>query len=197
MVSLFRNQFVLLGGLMLLISANARAAQPICNTITECQALRAQVDAPIKELQAGQMPTFLDIAKNAAGPKLMTQPAAVEYCQDPSNVQQPAHLPSARELAQLSMSLGAKGIVDTCGKDQNCYKISNIQNSDGSKDEFYYSYSGYQRPPGDLGSNWFWSSSVYSGYSYYAFDLNGDVGDVDSGHRNRDNFIAVRCVSGR
>lgn len=53
------------------------------------------------------------------------------------------------------MSLGAKSIVDSCDYDKNCFKVIDIKNIDGSKDEFYFSYSGYQRPAGDLGNNLF------------------------------------------
>jgi uncharacterized protein (TIGR02145 family) len=150
----------------------------------------------LKALQAGQAPRFLDIAKNADGsPNLMPQSEAIAYCKDPNQVPQPAHLPSARELAQLSTSLGAKGIVDKCeGSDQKCYTISAI-NVDGSQDTFNFSYDGYQRPSGELGKNWFWSSSVSSYYSYSAYYLYGVNGSVYYDYRY--DYNAVRCVSGR
>ena len=180
MVKLFRIQFMLLGGLILLISANGKATQG---------------DARITEFQAGQIPAFLDIARHANGKvKYMNHKDAVQYCAN-----QGAHLPSTRELAQLSTSLGAKGIVDSCGTDKNCRKIIYIHNTDDSKDEFYFSSSGYSRPAGDLGNNWFWSSSVYSGFYYpFIFDgFNGHVGGINTDAPDSSNIEAVLCVSDR
>ena len=147
------------------------------------------MDARIKELWVGQMPAFLDIAKDAYGKvKFMNQANAVQYCSA-----QGAHLPSARELAQLAMSLGAKGIVDSCGSENKCYSVK-ATNANGSSDSFNYSYAGYETPDGDLGKYWFWSSSVNSNYSDNAFYFIGDNGYVDNYYRN--NFNAVLCVSG-
>lgn len=62
--------------------------------------------------------------------------------------------------------------------------------------DFYFNYSGYQRPAGDLGSNWFWSSSVHPDRSYYAYYLNGHFGVIVSAYRDDDGG-AVRCVARR
>jgi hypothetical protein len=60
-----------------------------------------------------QTPSFLDIARNGDGSvKLMSQKEAFDYCANRG-----AHLPSARELAQLSMSFGARGILPSCDSD--------------------------------------------------------------------------------
>lgn len=135
--------------------------------------------------------TFLDIARDASGEVMyMKRSDAVQYC---ANLE--AHLPSARELAQLSMSLGAKGIVDTCHSVQDCYEIGSIQNTDGSEDKFYFSFSGYQRPAGELGNNWFWSSSVTRFNPYIAFVLDGRPGYIETA--DGINYrLAVRCVVG-
>ena len=87
----------------------------------------------------------------------MNQYDAVSYCAN-----QGMHLPSARELAQLSASLGAAGISET----PKGYYLVSAKNADGKVDNFYFNYSGYKRPQGDLGNNWFWSSSV-SSYDFY------------------------------
>jgi hypothetical protein len=164
----------------------------VCATITKCEALQRQVAEQLKKLKVGKLPTFLDIAREADGKvKYMTQTEAVQYC-----IHRGAHLPSALELAQLSMSYGAKGIVDSCGpKEENCYQVR-AANDKGEPDWFYFSYAGYNRPAGDLGSNWFWSSSVQSGDSYVAFGLNGYDGGIGFGGHRSSKF-AVRCVSGR
>jgi hypothetical protein len=145
-------------------------------------------------VMAAQMPVFLDIARDTNGRlKYMDHSDATRYCANRG-----ARLPSIRELAQLSMSLGAKGIGESCGTDKSCYKFSNIQNADGSKDEFYYSFSGYQRPAGDLGNNGFWSSSrlVNSGYYDNAFFFGGGRGDINSGYRYYYLLLAL-CVARR
>lgn len=65
-------------------------------------------------------------------------------------------------------------------------------NPDKTKDEFYFNYTGYQRPAGDLGNNRFWSSSVSSDSSGYAYLFNGIYGFV--AYELRDFNFAVRCV---
>lgn len=117
----------------------------------------------------------------------MNQADAMSYCAN-----QGMHLPSARELAQLSASMGAAGISETA-KD-GFYQVS-VKNADGKADSFYFSYAGYKRPAGDLGSNWFWSSSVGSGSSDVAYDLHGGYGALVYDLRNYEG--AVRCVVGR
>jgi hypothetical protein len=138
---------------------------------------------------AFEVPVFLEIARNVNGKvKYMSQEEAAQYC-----ASQGARLPSARELTQLSVSLGAKGIVDSCGSEWSCAKRKHIQNADGTNDEFYFNYSGYQPPAGDLGNNWFWSSSVDSRYPEFGFFFNGvDGGIFMNLWVNRRH--AVRCV---
>lgn len=193
MVKSIRKTHLMILGLALTATVTAGASASQCRTVAECQARIAQDQATLKQLQSCQMPApaFLDIVKNADGSvKTMNQADAIQYC-----ASQGAHLPSARELAQLSMSLGAKGIVDACdSSDSSCYSVK-ATNADGSSDNFNFSYAGYQRPAGELGNNWFWSSSVYSNHSDFAFGLNGNFGVVVSAYRSSN--YAVRCVSGR
>ena len=192
MIKSIRKTHLMILGLALTTTVTAGASASQCRTVAECQARIAQGQATLKQLQSGQMPApaFLDIVKNADGRvKTMNQAYAMQYC-----ASQGAHLPSARELAQLSMSLGAKGIVDSCdSSDNKCYPIKAI-NADGRADSFNFSCAGYQRPEGELGNNWFWSSSVNSNFSDYAFYLSGDNGYVVY---VRNDIVAVRCVSGR
>jgi len=177
-------------GLALTATVTAGASASQFRSATACQARIAQNQATLKQLQSGQAPTpvFLDLVKNADGSvKTMNQSDAVHYC-----ASQGAHLPSARELAQLSTSLGAKGIVDSCGSsDISCYSVK-ATNADGNEDSFEFSYDGYQRPAGEMGNNWFWSSSAYSNVSDFAFFLNGSGGEVAYVYRN--GHYAVRCV---
>lgn len=106
------------------------------------------------------------------------------------------HLPSIRELAELSQKSGSKGIlernqVDPIRVPAGYHKISAI-NSDGKWDEFYFSNDGYEPPAGDLGSNWFWSSSSsFYGAAYcYALRDTGEPYWVRHESRN-----AVRCIA--
>ncbi len=112
---------------------------------------------------------------------------------------QKMHLPTIRELAQMSQAMGAKGILGTSevkeGEVPDGFYFVSAINPNGKKDEFYFNYSGYVRPVGDFGNNWFWSSSVDSVYSDYGFNLYGSSGNVFAGYRDNNN--AVRCVVGQ
>lgn len=164
-------------------------AAPVCNTLPECQQLKARVDARIQVPQAGLAPQFGDIARNADGSvRYMNQYDAVSYC-----ASQGIHLPSARELAQLSQSMGAAGVSETA---KDGYNLISAKNADGKIDNFYFNYAGYSRPTGDLGNNWLWSSSVNSYGSDYAYGLYGSYGDVDYVYHTY-LYGAVRCVVGR
>lgn len=160
-----QNQLLLLASLLLLTSTTARAAGS---------------------------PGFHDVARDASGNvKYMSQADAIQYCTN-----QGARLPNARELAQLSMSFGSKGIVniDDCPGGGPCYKVYLYVNIDGTKDEFWFDYSGYQRPDGSMGLDRFWSSSVDNYYPYLAYFLDGYDGTIGIGNQGSEN--AVLCLGG-
>jgi hypothetical protein len=175
-----------------LVAVSGYAAD-VCNTLPECQQLKTQlsaslaaVDARIQALQPS--PQIGDIARNTDGSiRYMNQADAINYC-----ASQGQHLPSARELAQLAQSMGAAGISETA---KDGYYLVNAVNADGKYDSFYFNYSGYQQPAGDLGNNWFWSSSVDSSNSGGAFVLRGHYGFVYYGPRGLSD--AVRCARGQ
>lgn len=101
-------------------------------------------------------------------------------------------MPTAREFALYAQNLGAQGISETA---KDGYYLVKGSDSAGNPDHFYFSYKGYQRPAGDLGNYWFWSSSVHPDDSDYAYYLYGDDGHVYYGYRSSDVVIsAVRCV---
>jgi hypothetical protein len=212
--SIFKARLMIFSGLMLVAATNAQA-QPVCKTISECQALRTKVDAlrtkvdaRISELRAGQLPTFLDIPTRASGiaqgrAKLMNYRDAVQYCSS-----QGARLPSARELARYSMSLGAKGFPETgeLSKGEISFDYVEVVNADGTEDSFYFSRVGYQTPAGHLRQNAFWSSSVYSGWSTPPYlmvvllrGVNGGFGEgfPSSSDWEKSDENAVLCVSDR
>ncbi len=75
----------------------------------------------------------------------LSQADAAQYCST-----QGAHLPSARELGQLSRSLGANGIAEVAsGMPDDSYYLINATNADGTADNFYFSDDGYQQPADD------------------------------------------------
>ncbi len=157
--------------------------------------------------------TVLDLAKNADGSVIaMSQAEAFRYCVDSKNIAQPAHLPSARELAKLAArncstvavgeNCGAKGIVDSCdSSDNKCDQIYAVKDDGITPDFFYYSFAGYRHPVGELGNNMFWSSSAFSGNIDNVYYLDGSVGFILPQSRYVLHYwtkfrMAVRCVPG-
>ena len=120
------------------------------------------------------------------------QSDAIEHC-----AAQGMHLPSARELAQVLMRSGAKGISEiTDGKPDDSYYLISTTNLDGTQDYFYFSPKGYTRPKGDFGEKSFWSSSSYSNSTYYVYFLNGPYGAMGSGP-HVGLHMAAYCLPGR
>lgn len=140
-----------------------------------------------------QMPIFQGIARNGDGDvKLMIQYEANAYCKKLG-----ARLPSAHELAQLSMSLGARGIVELRNPEDGCEGVPGGGYSkvyaESAEDNFCFSEQGYQRPADELGKYGFWSSSIDAHSSGFALYFRSSVGDIDTVTRNA--FHAVRCVT--
>lgn len=140
-----------------------------------------------------------EILRGASGyAKLMFYDEAVKAC--PKGT----HLPTVRELAKEMEAYGAKGILELKQVDPNkvpfeYYKVSAV-NRDGRRDVFYYNRVDYKGPIEDLESHWFWSSSVDSNDSKFAFGFGSEYGDI--GLRNRvtrdsDGRNVVLCVPNR
>jgi hypothetical protein len=147
-----------------------------------------------------------DIAKDKNGKVLyMNHPDAVKYCEKDGK-----RLPTVREQALLSQSMGSKGLKETTFADikTSDAKVSaeiTQMNKDGyyafykknqageTVVDFYFNYNGYKKPTGDLGENYFWSSSVHPVYSSYAYELFGCGGYIYYGY----DYGAVRCVRSR
>ena len=148
-----------------------------------------------------------EIVRNANGSvRPMTQYHAEIYCKEHGT-----RLPTAREFAVYSQRLGARGIRETAYPGvaySNAAVQAEISQMDGSgygpiyvyvprsgqsAVDFYYAYGGYQRPAGDLGSHWFWSSSIYPDNPDLAYGLVGDFGYFFWGNRSNTSSL-VRCV---
>lgn len=145
------------------------------------------------------------IAKNGDGStKLMGYAEAIEYCQDSKNVKQPAHLPSARELAKLAARNGANGIVKSCKPGLDCERF-NLLNSNNAEDAFNYVTNGYKQSDSAAGV-WLWSNSRQRSTSHWhlgendskwAVVLSTDTARLGYVNIERAYGGAVRCVSGR
>ena len=117
------------------------------------------------------------------------QEYAIQYCASSG-----ARLPSARELAEYSMSLGAKGISEIAdGKPDDSYYLISSINADGTLDRFYFSKVGFQLPERFEGENGVWSSSIFVGRADLAYFLFGGTGGVSTYYRYV-RFMAIRCV---
>ena len=192
-------------------------AADVCTTLPKCLDLRDQVEAQIQKFLAGTIPVFGEIVKKDssiekicfhvgyANSCLMTYENALNYCSnlEPKGSQ---HLPSARELALLSASLGAKGILEVdeykakkaAGENVSDYYLVDTQKADGSlDDQFYFNPSGYKRPAGELGQEGIWSVSISPRYPEGVFTLNAENGAVGYYWFRRDVMTAVRCVRSR
>ena len=195
-------------GLLVTSIPTSWAQTPVCNTLKECNQLK--VEARIQELLKDETLSLGDIVKDAHGKvRTMNQYDADKYCKSIGS-----RLPTARELALYSQSLGARGILETSysGIDsasskvqteitqmdkEGYYPIYTKNSAEKTVVDFYLNYSGYQRPAGDFGNYWFWSSLVHPYYSYNAYDLDGYNGGIGNYNRSNDDLIAVRCVRSR
>jgi len=137
----------------------------------------------------GARPQIGGLVRNSDGSiRNMNQDDAIDYC-----ASQGQHLPSAKEFAQESQSMGAAGISETA---KEGYYPVKAQNSDGTIDNFYFSFAGYDRPTGDLGSTWVLSSSVKIDDTDGAYWDAGDTGGPVFIHNTLANAGAVRCAAG-
>lgn len=133
-----------------------------------------------------------DVARESNGEaKNMNQMEAAKFCAGKRG-----RLPTVRELVPVAMSHGAKGIVDSCGSDPKCYLIQ-ATNSDGSSDNFYYSYSGFRLHSGEQSDDQLWSSSADLkdiNHAGWVFALNGSFGYFDEHSTFEFPFGTVRCI---
>jgi hypothetical protein len=131
-----------------------------------------------------------DFLRDANGTLInISQEKALKACTD-----QNKHLPTARELAGISQSMGAKGISATNGPG---YYLVSALNPDGKIDRFYFNPAGYDRPRKELAYNWFWSSSLTypkTTQPQLGYSLGGYIGQI--GLDVDDENGAVICLPG-
>ena len=166
----------------------AKEEKAVCDTVNSCKEHIKKAEMQLAKLTKNLAPNLSDIAKDEEGNVLhLNQLDAEKYCKE-----QGMRLPTIRELALYAQSLEAAGISET--KKEELYLVKG-SDAAGNSDHFYFSHKGYKRPKGDLGKYWFWSSSVHPDYTFSAYVLNGNNGDVGldvSSYIN--DFNAVRCV---
>ncbi|PIT99565.1 MAG: hypothetical protein COT74_11240 [Bdellovibrionales bacterium CG10_big_fil_rev_8_21_14_0_10_45_34] len=144
-----------------LASLNVYASN-VCNTLSECQNLRASVEQRIRQLMAGQVAKFGTIVKIESDNALyVRQTEAIKYCKENA-----MSLPTARELARLATSLGAAGISET---PREGYHLISAKNTDGVIDIFYFNPTGYSNPSET--ESFLWSSSIRSDNSRFGYGL--------------------------
>ena len=98
------------------------------------------------------------------------------------------HLPAISELRTLIKNCSATETGGSCGVTDSC-----LSHSDCRNDACWgcdYDSSGGHSKLGD--TDWFWSSSVLSDHSRYAWNVKFSSGLVDDD--NKDNSHYVRCV---
>ena len=162
------------------------------------------ISLPHSALCADAVPRFSDVAKDQSGKvQLMNQQDSAHYC-----LQIGAHLPSAREYAKLSQSLGAHGILET-GFPGVSIKDPKIQNemmnlptysaiftTNAAHEitvDFYFDEQNYRPPAEDLGPSLFWTSTanaVDSKFSYFYSSTSG----IPYTNMKNETKLAVRCA---
>ncbi len=158
---------------------------------------------------ADQTPKFLDVVRKSDGTvRFMQYQEGREYCESRGY-----RLPTARELAMLSASQGARGFMTECAPlDQYCTRFEVVNfgpkhDVDLTLDEeeaFFFSYEGYKTPSGDHGKYHFLSSSVRANEESQDYNvgqgyvtLEGARGILTTVHTTGGllGMVAVRCVS--
>lgn len=179
--------FSLIGG-----SCFAQKSAP-CNSLEQCSQLRSkyqlllgEIDAKIESLNP--IPQILPPLRDREGNLIkLNYGGAIRAC--PKGT----HLPSIREYARLTQSLGAMGVLEVSQVDVNHipakYELQSWKVSEKKRDAFYYNHNGY---PVDnkLVDVWYWTSSeeADSDLIYVMYDDGGFF------YYDRSEEFAVRCA---
>jgi hypothetical protein len=105
------------------------------------------------------------------------------------------HLPTARELAEYSHSLGAVGIAKPSdfrpGGPHGGWYLVLATDPDGTKDEFYFNVFGYSAPA-KIDNHSFWSSSTVTDGPGPRWQLSGGFGYLEYGY-GTSSYTNVLC----
>lgn len=124
---------------------------------------------------------------------LMTWSQAVLFCKG-----QGAHLPTAREYAELLLPRGTL-ILETnevSGAAPKDFYLVDSLNPDGAHDAFYMNHSNYKRPLEELGNHLLWTASIppqHQQYAHVYYDEWGGGGGNPQDHLLT-HLNAVQCV---
>ena len=155
-----------------------------------------------RDLTEQQVREYCFLIYRPTGACMMKHEQAKTFCAELGKKSgQGARLPTLREFAELSKSLGSKGYLTDSEYDLerqgrfavNVRKVS-VKNPDGTIDSFNFSHHGYQRPSGGFGEHGYWSSSVHPTNPNFAFYFSGKTGEVGRG--DVDQTSPVVCAVG-
>ena len=195
---------------LLFLELSAQAAQlnlQRCSSVEHCRERIAQDRETLGVFLKQRAPRFMEVETDASGTTVyMTQDQAVGLCRDKyKDTPEGAHLPSARELARLAVSYGAKDIIEKGEKnrERSYYPVLTKSKLDNIVDDFYFSsdLSDYVKPKEELNLNLFWSSSFDPQNPIIGFTFFSSSYAVREpqliGYLRTDDRAAVRCVIGR
>lgn len=131
---------------------------------------------------------------------------AIQYCDNHK-----MRLPTAREWAIHSQSLGAKGIRETRYADvprsdqrviterdrmigEGYYPTYRLNSTKQIVVDFYFNEAGYRRPTGPQGDYFFWASSVVPSLPNYAYGFNGPNGRIYISDRSTRYSNSAHCL---
>ena len=168
-------------GILAISALSIGVAQASDDACKDHSARIAELEKKVADIEKrlDQVPTVTlgSIVRNADGSvRRMNHSEAISYCATRGG------LPTAKQLA---LALNAKGVSATAR--EGFYKVA-----PKNEPAFYYNYGAYERPTGDEGSEWFWSSSLRPNYGDNAFVFYGYDGNIGFG--NRSYNYAVRCA---
>jgi hypothetical protein len=104
------------------------------------------------------------------------------------------HLPTAREMAKLSVSRGSKGILEAAPGESSDYKMIHSQNPNGQIDNFYFSFQGYKRPLNEMEMHCAWTSSKNGDFKVVFYPSSGGLDDQAMYGQYWYIACAVRCA---
>jgi hypothetical protein len=171
--------------MMVGLFATSVQANEVCDTIEDCQSLKARVERRLAEL-------LNEVTSELTG---ILNTGLIHYEAERICKEKNMRLPTARELVLEAIARKVLPLDAISETRQAGYRHIRGTDAEGNPDDFYLNDEGYQRPEGNLGRFWVWSSSLIPDDSLYAYIFGGYSGDVSRAVRSIYNsYSAVRCV---